>query len=203
MQYPDKTLVTFICNSWNIWNIHLQHTCIAIATYAAPNLLLQHLDKNICNIHLKRMKHTVATYAHLLVAAQRRLVDASRGSTARGASGAWHEVRGGFGATVRGARCRGARHEAGGAWARGMRHGAHAVRGRSGATMRGARCNGVRREAQGAGKSAARGGSLPSGRMDVPIGALLFYCWIVQKARDDMDSRRHVHFTIYLPDYLS
>jgi hypothetical protein len=53
---------------------------------------------------------------------------------------------------------------------------AHAVRGRSGATVRGAKCRGVRREAQGAGKSAARGGSAPSGWMDVPIGALLFYC---------------------------
>jgi hypothetical protein len=34
MQYPDKTLATYIWNSQNIWNIHLQHTCIASATYA-------------------------------------------------------------------------------------------------------------------------------------------------------------------------
>ena len=29
--------------------------CIAITTYATLDLLLQHLDENICNIHLKRM----------------------------------------------------------------------------------------------------------------------------------------------------
>jgi hypothetical protein len=39
MQYLDKTLATYM---WNSWNIHLQHMCIAITTYyATPDLLLQ------------------------------------------------------------------------------------------------------------------------------------------------------------------
>jgi len=86
------------------------------------------------------MKHTVATCAHLLTAAQWRLVDAARAATARGASGctdgarhgrgARHEARGARGA--RWVRCdrarrRGALHEVGGAGTRGARR-VHPVR---------------------------------------------------------------------------
>ena len=54
MQHLDKTLATYVRNNWNIWNIHLQHTCIAIATYATPIYF--------CNIHIKHVQHTYETH---------------------------------------------------------------------------------------------------------------------------------------------
>ena len=65
MQHPDGTLVTYV---WNICNtqikhmqhtsetaetfgtIHLQHTCIVMATYATSTW-------NTCNMHVKHLKH--------------------------------------------------------------------------------------------------------------------------------------------------
>jgi hypothetical protein len=62
MQHLDKTLATYVLNSWNIWNIHLQHTCTVIATYTILDLLLQHPDKiyatfiwNAWNIQLQHV----------------------------------------------------------------------------------------------------------------------------------------------------
>jgi hypothetical protein len=34
MQHPNEPHATYVCNRWNIWNIHLKHTCINIATCA-------------------------------------------------------------------------------------------------------------------------------------------------------------------------
>jgi hypothetical protein len=68
MEYPDKTLATYIwniCNiqikhlrnRWNIWNIHLQQTFIAIATCATLRSIFATSIKNTCNILLKQLKY--------------------------------------------------------------------------------------------------------------------------------------------------
>ena len=79
------------------------------------------------------MKNTVVTCAHLFTAAQRRLVDATRGKAARGVGGTRHEAR----AEARG-------HEA---WTARTRHRAPAVRGGSSAWRDYARRRSARREA--------------------------------------------------------
>jgi hypothetical protein len=57
MQHLDKTYLTYVWNSWIIWNIHLQHTCVTIAIYATVDLLLKHSDEN--------MQHTSETHETL------------------------------------------------------------------------------------------------------------------------------------------
>jgi hypothetical protein len=155
LQHTYITIATYATSGWNtcnirlkqrnIWNIHLQHMCIAIATYATPNLLFTTYRWNICNIHLKHMKHTVATYAHLLTTAQWRLTQA-RGSAAWGVGGARHETR-----------------------VAGVRHGWVCVA-RDAHGARHVRCDRARREVQG---RTTRGGSAPSGWMDVLVAPLI------------------------------
>jgi hypothetical protein len=56
MQHLDKhTSNTHLKNKSNIWNRSLQHTCIAIATYATSRSTL------ICNIHIKLLQHNSET----------------------------------------------------------------------------------------------------------------------------------------------
>jgi hypothetical protein len=49
-----KTLATFIRNRWNIWNIHLKHTCIGITTCATSRSTFATSIYNTCNIPCKR-----------------------------------------------------------------------------------------------------------------------------------------------------
>jgi hypothetical protein len=51
-------------NRWNIWNIHLQQTCISIAPCATSRSTFATAIWNTCNIllkHMKHLKHTLAT----------------------------------------------------------------------------------------------------------------------------------------------
>jgi hypothetical protein len=51
IQHPDETLATNVWkNIWNIWNIHLKHTYIAIATCAISWSTFATYRWNICNI---------------------------------------------------------------------------------------------------------------------------------------------------------
>jgi hypothetical protein len=66
LQQPDKTLAIFVWNGWNIWNIHLKYTCIAITTCAIFQSTFTTSIYNTCNIsrkHLNHLKHTIATCA--------------------------------------------------------------------------------------------------------------------------------------------
>jgi hypothetical protein len=49
--HPDKTLATYVWTRWNIWNIHLKHTCIAIPTCAIFSIYF-------CNIDIQHLQHT-------------------------------------------------------------------------------------------------------------------------------------------------
>jgi len=102
MQYLDKIFATYVWNTWNISNIHLQHTCIVIATYATPDLLLQHPDEThvtcIWNAWNIQLQHVLI---YLLPPNEDSLMRARR-SEARAARSARHG--------------RGVRHEAGPAW---------------------------------------------------------------------------------------
>jgi hypothetical protein len=66
---------------WNIWNIHLKHTCIAITTCATSPSSFVISIYNTCNIpskQLKHLKHTIATYTFSIASAWclDRLIDA-------------------------------------------------------------------------------------------------------------------------------
>jgi hypothetical protein len=58
LQHPDKTLTTYVYNRWNIWNIHLKHTYIAITTCATSRSTFATLIYYTCTTPLKHLKHT-------------------------------------------------------------------------------------------------------------------------------------------------
>jgi hypothetical protein len=67
MQHPDEILAKSVWeNRWNIQNLHLKRTCIAIATCATSRSTFATSRWNTCNIqmkNLKHLKHTLATWA--------------------------------------------------------------------------------------------------------------------------------------------
>jgi hypothetical protein len=62
MKHQDKNT----CNIRLKQLKYFKHTRIAIATYATPDLLLQHSNKTYTTYIWKRIKHKVATCAHIL-----------------------------------------------------------------------------------------------------------------------------------------
>jgi hypothetical protein len=100
LQHPDKTFATFVRNRWNIWNIHLKHTCIAITTCATSRSTFATSIYNTCNIsrkHLKHLKHTIATCAFSVASAccldEWRLVDAELDAGMELEAAEWRGVR--------------------------------------------------------------------------------------------------------------
>jgi hypothetical protein len=63
LQHLDVTFATYVWNRWNIRNIHLKYTCIAIATYATSWSTFATSTWGTCNVPLKHQKHLKDTLA--------------------------------------------------------------------------------------------------------------------------------------------